>query len=458
MRIINLNPDRDIGASSWFVDIEGSRLLMDAGVHPKRDGWGSLPLYDRIKNDEVDAIAISHCHHDHVGSLPIAQRYCPRAHVLMTELSYFVVERVLHNSVNVMKRQRDELGIKEYPLFTHEELDETAHLYQGFKYNREIDWGALHKVRAGLTSPTLEFYDAGHAIGSAGIMVRGQKETVFFTGDVCFQDQTILKAARFEDIQADVLIMETTRGNREVPPGMTRQTEADRLAEAIQRVLARKGSILIPAFALGRNQEILAQLCLLMRSGKIPRQPIYVGGLGKVFTEIYDLQAHRTHRLHTNLILTEALELIVLDQNQIDKMKIGGGKIFALTAGMMTEKTAAHEMALRMVGQEEHAIFFVGYADPDTPGGRLKRAKLGETFFFSQSGGELTRRCEIEDFDLTAHANRDDLMEFVGRVNPRTIFLGHGDDPSRRWFEQEIRKRFPKVKVHQPQPGIAVEA
>jgi Cft2 family RNA processing exonuclease len=458
MRIINLNPDTDIGASSWFVEIEGSRLLMDAGVHPKREGWASIPLYDRIKNEEVDAIAISHCHHDHVGSLPIAQRYCPRAHVLMTELSYFVVERVLHNSVNVMKRQRDELGIKEYPLFTHEELDESAHLYQGFKYNREIDWGAFHKVRAGIPSPTLEFYDAGHAIGSAGIMVRGQKETVFFTGDVCFQDQTILKAARFEGVEADVLIMETTRGNREVPPGMTRQSESDRLAEAIQRVLARKGSILIPAFALGRNQEILAQLCLMMRAGKIPKQPIYVGGLGKVFTEIYDLQAHRTHRLHTNLLLTEALELIVLDQGQIDKMKLGGGKIFVLTAGMMTEKTAAHELALRMAGQAEHAIFFVGYADPDTPGGRLKQAKLGETFFFSPGGGELTRRCEVDDFDLTAHANRDDLMDFVGRVNPRTIFLGHGDESSRAWFEEQIRGRFPKIKIHQPKPGVAIEA
>src|SRR6185369_12524706 len=285
---------------------------------------------------------------------------------------------------------------------------------EGFKYNREVPWASPERRNSEFPSPTLEFYDAGHAIGSAGIMVRGQKETVFFTGDVCFQDQTILKAVRFEDVQADVLIMETTRGNREVPPGMTRQSEAERLGEAIQRVLARKGSILIPAFALGRNQEILAQLCLLMRGGKIPRQPVYVGGLGKVFTEIYDLQAHRTHRLHTNLLLTEALELIVLDQAQVDKIRLGGGKIFVLTAGMMTEKTAAHELALRMVNHEEHAIFFVGYADPDTPGGRLKRAKLGETFLFSQSGGELTRRCEIEDFDLTAHANRDDLMEFVG--------------------------------------------
>jgi Cft2 family RNA processing exonuclease len=457
MRIINLNPDTDIGASSWFVDIEGCKLLMDAGVHPKRDGWSSLPLYDHIKNEELDAIAISHCHHDHVGSLPVALRYSPRAHVLMTELSYFVVERVLHNSVNVMKRQRDELGIKEYPLYTHEEVDESAHLFQGYKYNREIDWAAFHKTRAGFPSPTLEFYDAGHAIGSAGIMVRGKKETLFFTGDVCFKDQTILKAARFEDVQADVLIMETTRGNKQVAPGVTRQSEADRLAAAIQRVLARKGSILIPVFALGRNQEILAQLCLLMKDGKIPTQPLYIGGLGKVFTEIYDLQAHRTHRQHTSLLLTEALNLIVLEQGQVNKMKLGGGKMFVVTAGMMTEKTAAHELAVRMIGQEEHAIFFVGYADPQTPGGRLKKAAPGETFLFSQSGGEVTRRCEVDDFDLTAHANREDLLEFVGRVDPRVIFLGHGDEVSRVWFEEEIRKAYPKITVHQPQVGVAVE-
>src|ERR1041385_7021563 len=187
MRITNLNPDANIGASAWFVEIDGHGLLLDAATHPKREGRDSLPLYGTVRDVEVDAIAISHCHHDHVGSLPVALRYFPQAHVLMSELSYFLIERVLHNSVNVMRRQRDELGIKEYPLYTHEEVDETAHLYQGFKYNREIDWAAFHKVRAGTHSPTLEFYDAGHAIGSAGIMVRGQKETLFFTGDVCFQ-------------------------------------------------------------------------------------------------------------------------------------------------------------------------------------------------------------------------------------------------------------------------------
>ncbi|NDE97350.1 MAG: MBL fold metallo-hydrolase, partial [Verrucomicrobia bacterium] len=240
MRIRNLNPDTDIGASAWWLELDGHRLLMDAGVHPKLEGRASLPLLDLVKDTELDAIAITHCHHDHVGGLPVAVRHHRRAHVLMTELSYFLVERVLHNSVNVMKRQREESDIRDYPLYTHEELDEIAPLFQGFKYNREIEWAGFQKTRAGGTSPTLEFFDAGHALGSAGLLVRGKRETLFYSGDVCFHDQTILKGARFEDVKADVLIMETTRGNRAVPPTFSREVELDRLIEAIRETLKRK--------------------------------------------------------------------------------------------------------------------------------------------------------------------------------------------------------------------------
>lgn len=457
MRILNLNPASDIGASAWFVEIEGHRVLLDAGTHPKREGRESLPLYKLIAKEELDAIAVTHCHHDHVGSLPVALRHFPKAHVLMTELSYFLIERVLHNSVNVMTRQRDELGIREYPLFSHDEVDEIAALFQGFRYHREIEWAAYHKTRAGFASPTLEFYDAGHALGSAGIRVRGQKETLFYTGDVCFRDQTILRGARFDDVKADVLIMETTRGNRAVPPGFSREAEVDRLTAALDRVLKRKGCVLIPTFALGRTQEILALLALLMKTGKLKQQPIYIGGLGRVFTEIYDLEGHRTHRNHSKLKLTEALNLAVLEPGQVDKMKLSGGRIFVLTAGMMSEHTAAHDLAARMIGDERQAIFFVGYADPDTPGGRLKAAGPGETFVFSGSAGEVTRRCEVQDFDLTAHANRSELLDFVGQVSPRAVLLGHGEEDSRRWFDEQIRARHPKIKVIQPGPGKSVE-
>jgi Cft2 family RNA processing exonuclease len=458
MRIINLNPDTDIGASSWFVDLEGHRLVMDAGVHPKREGREALPMYHLVSQEEVDAIAISHCHHDHVGSLPVAVRHFPNAHVLMTELSYFLVERVLHNSVQVMKRQRDECGIREYPLFSHDEVDDIAPLFQGFRYHRDIDWAAFQKTTKGIVSPTLQFFDAGHALGSAGLLVRGQKETLFYTGDVCFHDQTILRRARFDGIKAGVLIMETTRGNRQVPPGFTREGEIDRLTKAIQRVLARKGSVLIPTFALGRTQEILALLALLMQQGQLEPQPIYIGGLGRVFTEIYDLESHRAHRNHPDLQLHEALNLVVLGQNQMEKMRLGGGRIFVITAGMMSENTAAHNLAVRMVGDEEQAIFFVGYTDPDTPGGRLKASKPGETFIFSPSAGEVTHRCEVQDFDLTAHANREELLAFVGQVEPRTVLLGHGEAESRNWFETQIGARYPNIKVIQPRPGVTIEA
>ena len=457
MKIINLNPDTAIGATAWFVEMEGHRLLMDAGTHPRLEGRAGLPRYDLTKNEELDAIAISHCHHDHVGSLPVALRHFPQAHVLMTELSYFLVERVLHNSVNVMKRQREELGLKEYPLYSHDEVDSLFPRIQGFKYNREVDWASFHKTRAGFLSPTLEFFDAGHALGSAGIMVRGRKETLFYTGDVCFHDQTILSGARFEDVKADVLLMETTRGNRQLAPGFSRESEIERLSNAILRVLQRRGSVLIPAFALGRTQEILALLAILMGEGKLKSQPVHIGGLGRVFTEIYDLESHRTHRQLPNLELREALNLVVLGQEQVEKMKFAGGRLFVITAGMMSENTASFKLAQRMIGDERHAIFFVGYADPDTPGGRLKASKPGEPFLLGPGAGKVTRRCEVEDFDLTAHANREDLLDFVGEVEPRVVLLSHGEDDSRDWFTAQIHARYPKIKIIQPKPGEAVE-
>jgi len=444
-----------------MLSVDGHQLLMDAGTHPKREGLSSLPLYESVKDLEVDAIALTHCHHDHVGSLPVALQYFPHARVLMTDLSYFIVERVLHNSVNVMVRQRDELGIREYPLYTHEEVDDYAPVFQGFGYSREIEWAQFARSQ-GTTpgrrnGPSLEFFDAGHALGSAGVLVRGRKQSMFYSGDVCFHDQTLLRAADFEGVRADVLVMETTRGARQLPPNFSRDQELERLAEGINRVLARKGTVLIPAFALGRTQEILAYLALLMRAGKLREQPVCIGGLGRVFTEIYDLQSNRTNRHHPNLKLTNALNIQVVSTKDIESMSLRGGRIFVMTAGMMSENTGAHALAARIVGEERHGIFFVGYADSETPGGRLKAAKHGERFHFSPSVGKLNRNCEVFDFDLTAHAHRDDLMNMVSEINPRVVVLGHGDTQAKGWICEQIQTRYPKIQVLQPAPGEALE-
>ncbi len=458
MHITNLNPDTEIGASAWMVDLDGRRLLLDAGLHPKREGREALPLYHLLDDKELDAIAISHCHHDHIGSLPVAMRHSRKASVLMTELSYYVAGRVLHNSVNVMLRQREEHGVLEYPLFTHDQVEENEAQFQGIKYNSPVNSTSGRKSRANSFSPSVEFFDAGHALGSAGILVRGKSQSLFYTGDVCFHDQTILQPARFENVRADVLITETTRGNRVPSPGFTRETEIQRLTAAMQRVLARGGSVLLPAFALGRTQEILAELALMMRAGHIRRQPIYVGGLGRVFTEIYDQKAHLATRHLPELQLREELQVTVLEKEQLDNISLGDGRIFVLTAGMLTECTPAHDLALRMMVDPRQAIFFVGYADPDTPGGRLKVSRPGEPFLYSASVGEVTRRCELQDFDLTAHANREALLDFAGRVSPRVILLGHGESSSRQWFEEQLRARHPHIRIAQPAPGLVVEA
>src|SRR5262249_15914520 len=181
------------------------------------------------------------------------------------------------------------------------------------------------------------------------------------------------------------------------------------------------------------------------------------GGLGRVFTEIYDLESHRTHRQYPNLQLHEALNLVVLEQTQAEKLKLSGCRLFVITAGMMSENTAAHNLAPRMIGDPNHAIFFVGYSDADTPGGRLKNSKHGETFVLSPSAGEVTRLCDVQDFDLTAHANRHELVDFVGQVDPRAVLLGHGEEDSRNWFETEIQARFPRITVIQPNPGESLE-
>ena len=203
--------------------------------------------------------------------------------------------------------------------------------------------------------------------------------------------------------------------------------------------------------------RVLALLALLMKEGALARQTIYIGGMGRVFTEIYDLQAHRAHRQHSSLQLREELNLVVLDPASLEQMKLKGGRIFVLTAGMLNEKTAAHELAARMMGDPNQAIFFVGYADPETPGGRLKASKKGEAFYFSESVGTAERECALDSFDLSAHADREELLEFVDQVSPRTVVLAHGDDDARAWFAEQIPAKYPGVRVVDPAPGETIE-
>jgi hypothetical protein len=111
---------------------------------------------------------------------------------------------------------------------------------------------------------------------------------------------------------------------------------------------------------------------------------------------------------------------------------------------------------LKLTVERWRSVFFVGYADPDSPAGRLKAAQPSETVVYSGSAGEVTKRCDVQDYDLPAHANRGELLDFVGQVSPHTVLLGYGDANSRQWSAQQIRARHSKIKVLQPGPDDSV--
>src|SRR5690349_11114026 len=126
LKFINLTRRTEIGANSYYFEIGRHRLLLDCGMHPKNTGEDALPLLKAIADRGIEAILISHAHQDHIGTLPVAMRRIPRARVFMTEATAEIGNVLLHNSVNVMTRQREEIGETSYPLFTHRETDRAS--------------------------------------------------------------------------------------------------------------------------------------------------------------------------------------------------------------------------------------------------------------------------------------------------------------------------------------------
>src|SRR6201996_6965400 len=125
MILTNLTRSNEIGANSYLLDFgPDGRIVLDAGMHPRREGLAGLPRLEKLPFDSVDTILVSHAHHDHTGALPLLMREHPGARVYMTEATYFLAEPLLHNSVQVMLKQKAEKGIAEYPLFSHRELDD----------------------------------------------------------------------------------------------------------------------------------------------------------------------------------------------------------------------------------------------------------------------------------------------------------------------------------------------
>ena len=460
MKFTNLTRRTEIGANSYYIEAGGHRLVMDCGMHPKFEGEEALPNFKAIAppgRGQLDAIIVSHSHQDHIGTLPVLMRRQPNARAFMTEATAEIGSVLLHNSVNVMTRQREELGTTLYPLFTHRETDRVADRWQTCPMRQTYTLTGERTSPRDSDSPTFEFFEAGHVLGSAGILLRAEGRAIFYTGDVNFDDQTIAQAAIFPEEKIDVLITECTRGDNPVPPAWTRAGEERRLAQAIEQAFARGGCVLIPVFALGKTQEILAMLYKFRREKLLGDFPIYIGGLSLKISEIYDRRARMGRRQLPRLQLLDELRPFVLNAETIHDARLRAGHVYALSSGMMTPKTLSNIFAQRVVENPRHSIFFVGYADPESAAGILKNALTNEQVTIDPDGPAQRVRCHIDQFQFSAHASRESIVQYVTRLAPKKVLIVHGDPLAAEWTRAILNLNLPNSEIIVPTPGQELE-
>ena len=457
MKLINLTRRTEIGANSYYLEIAGHQLVLDCGMHPNNNGEEALPNFKAIADRKIEAILISHGHQDHIGTLPVLMRRQPAARIFMTATTAEIGSVLLHNSVNVMTRQREEIGAALYPLFTHREIDRASDLWQWCQLRQPMLISGERASQRETDALTFEFFDAGHVLGSAGILLRAEGRRIFYTGDVNFDDQTIMEAAIFPEEKIDILIMECTRGDHAKTADWTRPGEERRLSEAIDAAFKRGGCVLIPVFALGKTQEVLAMFYKFRRERLLPEFPIYIGGLSSKMTDIYDRSAHIARRQLSRLHLMEETVPFVLNGQTIYDAPIRAGRVYALSSGMMMPKTLSNIFARRLVDNSRHSVFFVGYADPESPAGLLRDVAPGGEVVLDPDEPALRARCNIEQFQFSAHATRETLIDYAKKLSPRKIVLVHGDPPAVEWIRATLTAELPSSQVIVPTPEVELE-
>ncbi len=437
-----------IGANSYVLKSGSAKVVLDAGMHPKHEGAEAIPHYEYLEAGSADSIIITHSHLDHVGTLPVFLQGQPQAKVFLSAETAELASAMLHNSVNVMQSKRIEHGIAEYPLFEHRELDDIEEAFETRAIERPFDLDPAGTFRA-------TFHDAGHILGSVGVTIEAEGKKIFYTGDVNFEHSTLQKGALFPEEKVDALIVETTRGEQERDPGYNRMDEENALAEAIKNVIARKGSVLIPVFAMGKTQEVLGMLHRFKAEGLIPKNtPVYIGGLSTKMTQVYDRFSTTSRRHLPNFRFLKDMELEGSSKKRKGPIPFHPGCIYALSSGMMSEKTVSNTFARQGVLENpKHGLFFVGYADPETPGGRIRAAKPGDSVLLDPAFPPVPLNCEVRIFDFSGHSTRAAIADYIVKVAPKKTFLVHGDDGAVEWFRQEISRRLPSTEIIVPEPG-----
>lgn len=438
---------REIGSNSYVYSLGHKRLIVDVGFDATKDGWLGLPEVERLSR--ADVLVLTHAHLDHIGSLPALLACFPRLVVYCTPATRAVLLPQLYDSANVGRFRFAETG--EPPSVTQGLVD--AIRLERFRVLAYHQPAPVPEI-PGLS---IEFEDAGHIIGSACIRMRFAGATVLHTGDISVEDQHLLQGMRVERDAAEHVVMEGTYCGASDFTREMRRAAVDKFYGALEERLDAGGSILVPAFSLGRAQELVGML-VDWRDATGRDFPIYTVGLVNKLNSVSAAHPEFLPRLNGNPFdKVRAFPQFRGDRDDdgaraqffADEFaKIAGAapSVIIASHGMMTEGTGSFLIGRAILTgiDERNAIFLCGYMDPRTPGFRLMHQCDASTIEFAL--GELLQRtippANIQFHKLTAHASYEELCDVAVNIPTKSVTFIHGDGEGLDSLRADVQKRF----------------
>ncbi|MDZ4698513.1 MAG: MBL fold metallo-hydrolase [Rhodothermales bacterium] len=460
MEFVALGSTEAIGASCLFLNINDTGIVLDAGADPEEEGVESLPRLDLLRRNSawyVDHVIVTHAHHDHMGSLPVLLREYPNVHVHMSPATRQLADLLLPASARLQRRKLKEGSSAHEPLFSEEELDMQSFLYLTHELHESFDLRGI-KDKSPFRG---EFYNAGHVLGSVGVQMtfeeEGRRRRVFYSSDTNIRPQDIIPGGDYPEGPIDILILESTLGADPEAEKTTRKLEEDRFASALARVLDRGGAVLIPVFALGRAQEMLAMIDRFKAQGRIPEDiPIYTAGSMRAVADLYDKTRLTTPRLDPEFQVYGVPQRRLPRSNEATRDALSQPSIHIMSSGMMFERTISNRLAQQLVESDKNGVFFVGFVKEDSPARMIIDAAAngqGNHVVLDRMVGPQPINCDVDRFRFSGHSNRRDLLQIVERLRPKQIVLVHGETEAREWMADNIAYFYPDTTVHLPECG-----
>jgi metallo-beta-lactamase family protein len=428
-----------VTGSKHFLQVDGLQVLIDCGLFQglkelRLRNWEPLPLDPA----GLDAVVLTHAHLDHCGYLPRLVASGFRGRIFCTPATKDLCSLVLPDSAHLQEEDARDANREGYtkhspaqPLYTSADAARTLTLLQPVGYNRPMPLGPSgvrhHSVTGRSPSPTVEFVNAGHLLGSAYARIRIGDTTILFGGDLGRYSRPVLPDPS-PIAEADYLLLESTYGDRLHPP----DDGGERLARIVNETVQRGGKVIIPAFAIGRVEEVLYWLKRLEDEKRIPVLPVFVDS--PMATAALQFYAARAGELDPELnsgqrrvsaFATTRLVTVSSPQQSSDLIASRQPSIVISSSGMATGGRVLRHLAVALPNPK-HTILFVGYQAPGTRG----RLLVDGATQVKLLGRDVPVAARIEQIDsMSAHADAGEIMRWLSGFTraPQMTFLVHGE-------------------------------